>query len=77
MNGDIEWLIMALVVLAIVIGLFFLFRFLVLWYYKIDERIEIQYKALQDNKTIITLLEEISDNIKAGKNDPADKNERE
>ncbi|HCT93714.1 MAG: hypothetical protein A2X19_06060 [Bacteroidetes bacterium GWE2_39_28] len=56
-------LIIIAIVLAVMVGLFFLFRTLILWYYRINEKVENQHKLIKQNNKIITLLENINDNV--------------
>lgn len=60
---DVEYFITGAIIFAIAVGLFFLLRTLVLWYYRINEKIENQLKVINQNKTIIRLLEEINENL--------------
>ena len=45
--------------LCIIVGLFFLFRTVLLWYWKINYRIEIQEKQLQFQKETVELLTQL------------------
>ena len=45
--------------LCIIVGLFFLFRAVLLWYWKINYRIEIQEKQLQFQKETVELLTQL------------------
>lgn len=57
------FLITSAIVLAVIVGLFILFRALILWYYRINEKIENQHRLIKQNNKIISLLENINDNI--------------
>lgn len=48
--------------LAAVIGVFLIIRKLILWYYKIDVRIENQYEIIRQLKKLNRLIEESENN---------------
>lgn len=55
----------ALIGIAIIVGLFFLFRNIVLWYFKIDQIVKNQEKQISQMGRQLDCLEEICENLKS------------
>lgn len=62
-GSKIESMITVLFTLAIVVGLFLLFRGIVLWYYKIDKIVNNQQQQINQFQTIIEQQQVIIDNL--------------
>ncbi len=54
-----ENVIQSLLVIGIIIGLFFLFRKVTLWYFKINEIVDILERQLNNQRDICALLENL------------------